>query len=225
TFGGTGQRRLHSLQRHARRPRVHGLVGGPKTAAQPRRLASRAGHRDPDRRSRHRPARAAGTGRRHRFGHYRFAPARRRPGHRPLPRSGNRIDSRACAIGRSIGRRSPAFCRRAGKHYWRRTMSQPRVVSAPRGARISARSWQTEAPMRMLMNNLDPQVAERPDDLVVYGGTGKAARSWQAYDAIVRTLTGLADDETLLVASGKPVGVFRTHVWAPRVLIANANLV
>src|SRR5699024_2752915 len=124
-----------------------------------------------------------------------------------------------------IGRRSPAFCRRAGKHYWRRTMSQPRVVSAPRGARISARSWQTEAPMRVLMNNLDPQVAERPDDLVVYGGTGKAARSWQAYDAIVRTLTGLADDETLLVASGKPVGVFRTHEWAPRVLIANANLV
>lgn len=104
-------------------------------------------------------------------------------------------------------------------------MNQARVVSARRGATISARSWQTEAPMRMLMNNLDPQVAERPDELVVYGGTGKAARSWEAYDAIVRSLSGLADDETLLVASGKPVGVFRTHEWAPRVLIANANLV
>jgi len=79
--------------------------------------------------------------------------------------------------------------------------------------------------MRMLMNNLDPEVAERPEDLVVYGGTGKAARSWEAYDAIVRTLRTLADDETLLVASGKPVGVFRTHEDAPRVLIANANLV
>lgn len=104
-------------------------------------------------------------------------------------------------------------------------MSQARVVRAPRGTSISARSWQCEAPMRMLMNNLDPQVAERPNDLVVYGGTGKAARSWEAFDAIVRTLSGLADDETLLVASGKPVGVFRTHEWAPRVLIANANLV
>src|SRR5690625_961905 len=104
-------------------------------------------------------------------------------------------------------------------------MNQARVVSARRGATISARSWQTEAPMRMLMNNLDPQVAERPDELVVYGGTGKAARSWEAYDAIVGSLLGLGDDETLLVASGKPVGVFRTHEWAPRVLIANANLV
>ena len=79
--------------------------------------------------------------------------------------------------------------------------------------------------MRMLMNNLDPEVAERPDDLVVYGGTGRAARSWDAFDAIVRTLTTLADDETMLVQSGKPVGVFRTHEWAPRVLIANSNLV
>lgn len=104
-------------------------------------------------------------------------------------------------------------------------MSTSRQISAPRGTSISARSWQTEAPLRMLMNNLDPQVAERPDDLVVYGGTGKAARNWQAYEAIVRTLTALDADETLLVASGKPVGVFRTHEWAPRVLIANANLV
>ncbi len=98
-------------------------------------------------------------------------------------------------------------------------------VRAPRGPELTARSWQTEAPMRMLMNNLDPEVAERPEDLVVYGGTGKAARSWEAYDAIVRTLETLADDETLLVQSGKPVGVMRTHEWAPRVLIANSNLV
>jgi urocanate hydratase len=98
-------------------------------------------------------------------------------------------------------------------------------VRAPHGTTLTARSWQTEAPLRMLMNNLDPDVAERPEDLVVYGGTGRAARSWEAYDALVRTLTTLEDDETLLVQSGKPVGVFRTHVWAPRVLIANANLV
>ena len=101
----------------------------------------------------------------------------------------------------------------------------PRPVRAARGNRLHAKSWQTEAPLRMLMNNLDPEVAERPDDLVVYGGTGKAARSWEAYDAIVRTLATLEDDETLLVQSGKPVGVFRTHEWAPRVLIANSNLV
>jgi urocanate hydratase len=100
-----------------------------------------------------------------------------------------------------------------------------RTVRAPRGSTLTARSWQTEGPLRMLMNNLDPDVAERPEDLVVYGGTGKAARNWEAYDAIVRTLTTLADDETLLVQSGKPVGVFRTHEWAPRVLIANSNLV
>ena len=100
-----------------------------------------------------------------------------------------------------------------------------RPVRAPRGTELSAKSWQTEAPLRMLMNNLDPEVAERPDDLVVYGGTGRAARSWEAYDAIVETLRDLEDDETLLVQSGKPVGVFRTNVWAPRVLLANSNLV
>ncbi|WP_270264079.1 urocanate hydratase [Kocuria marina] len=100
-----------------------------------------------------------------------------------------------------------------------------RPVRAPRGTEISAKSWQTEAPLRMLMNNLDPEVAERPDDLVVYGGTGRAARSWEAFDAIVETLRELEEDETLLVQSGKPVGVLRTHEWAPRVLIANSNLV
>jgi urocanate hydratase len=104
-------------------------------------------------------------------------------------------------------------------------MEGAREVRAPRGTTITARSWQTEAPLRMLMNNLDPEVAERPDDLVVYGGTGRAARSWGAYDAIVRTLTTLEDDETLLVQSGQPVGVMRTHPWAPRVIIANSNLV
>ncbi|GAB3589655.1 urocanate hydratase [Angustibacter peucedani] len=104
-------------------------------------------------------------------------------------------------------------------------MDGARPVRAPRGTTLTARSWQTEAPMRMLMNNLDPEVAERPDDLVVYGGTGRAARDWRSYDAIVRTLTTLADDETLLVQSGRPVGVMRTHEWAPRVLIANSNLV
>ncbi|NAZ15337.1 urocanate hydratase [Glutamicibacter soli] len=100
-----------------------------------------------------------------------------------------------------------------------------RVIRAPRGTTLTAKSWATEAPLRMLMNNLDPEVAERPEDLVVYGGTGRAARSWEAYDAIIKTLTDLEEDETLLVQSGKPVGVFKTNKWAPRVLIANSNLV
>ena len=100
-----------------------------------------------------------------------------------------------------------------------------RTVRAPRGSRISCRGWTQEAALRMLMNNLDPEVAEAPDELVVYGGTGRAARSWDAFNAIVKALRELADDETLLVQSGKPVGVFRTHPQAPRVLIANANLV
>src|SRR5690625_1315449 len=100
-----------------------------------------------------------------------------------------------------------------------------REVRAPRGTHLTARSWQTEAPLRMLQNNLDPEVAERPDDLVVYGGTGRAARSWAAFDAIVASLQDLESDETLLVQSGKPVGILRTHEWAPRVLIASSNLV
>ncbi|MDQ8161918.1 MAG: urocanate hydratase [Gemmatimonadota bacterium] len=101
----------------------------------------------------------------------------------------------------------------------------PRPVRAPRGVALQCRGWEQEAALRMLMNNLDPEVAERPDDLVVYGGTGRAARSWDAFDAIIRSLRTLADDETLLVQSGKPVAVFRTHEDAPRVLIANGNLV
>src|SRR5690348_5741417 len=99
------------------------------------------------------------------------------------------------------------------------------TVRAPRGTQLTARGWPQEAAMRMLMNNLDPEVGERPDDLVVYGGTGRAARDWASFDAIVRTLQTLDDDETMLVQSGRPVGVMRTHEWAPRVLLANSNLV
>jgi len=104
-------------------------------------------------------------------------------------------------------------------------MEGARPVRSPRGTALTARSWSTEAPLRMLMNNLDPENAERPDDLVVYGGTGRAARSWASFETMVRTLTTLREDETMLVQSGKPVGVFQTHEWAPRVLIANSNLV
>ena len=104
-------------------------------------------------------------------------------------------------------------------------MEGARPIHAPRGTTLTARSWATEAPLRMLMNNLDPEVAERPDDLVVYGGTGRAARDWRAFDAMMRTLTTLAHDETMLVQSGRPVGVMQTHEWAPRVILANSNLV
>ncbi len=104
-------------------------------------------------------------------------------------------------------------------------MDGARPVRSPRGTTLTARQWSTEAPLRMLMNNLDPEVAERPDDLVVYGGTGRAARDWRSFDAMVRTLTTLKPDETMLVQSGRPVGVMQTHEWAPRVLIANSNLV
>ena len=105
------------------------------------------------------------------------------------------------------------------------SLAPGRVLSAPRGTTISCRGWHQEAALRMLHNNLDPEVAERPEDLVVYGGSGKAARNWACFDKIVETLRRLGNDETLLVQSGKPVGVFRTHDEAPRVLIANSNLV
>ena len=107
----------------------------------------------------------------------------------------------------------------------RQVENQRRVIRAPRGPELSAKCWQTEAPLRMLMNNLDPDVAERPDDLVVYGGIGKAARNWECFDRIIETLKKLNEDETLLIQSGKPVGVVKTHSEAPRVLIANSNLV
>src|SRR5437899_7981254 len=104
-------------------------------------------------------------------------------------------------------------------------LDNSRVIRAAHGSQLTAKGWSTEAPLRMLMNNLDPEVAERPHELVVYGGIGKAARNWQAFDRIVAALRALAPDETLLIQSGKPVGVFRTHEHAPRVLIANSNLV
>ena len=105
------------------------------------------------------------------------------------------------------------------------TDKNARRIKAPTGTKLQAKSWLTEAPLRMLMNNLDPEVAERPDDLVVYGGIGKAARNWACFDAIIAKLRELENDETLLIQSGKPVGVFKTHEDAPRVLIANSNLV
>ena len=119
----------------------------------------------------------------------------------------------------------PWMGNRPGVRYVAFPMTHPREVRAPRGLTLSCRSWQQEAALRMLMNNLDPEVAERPQDLVVYGGIGKAARNWECFDAIVRALRELGDDETLLVQSGKPVGVFRTHRDAPRVLLSNSMLV
>lgn len=104
-------------------------------------------------------------------------------------------------------------------------MSKPRPVRAPRGTKLTCKSWLTEAPFRMIQNNLDPEVAERPDDLVVYGGSGQAARNWESFDAILETLKELEADETMVVQSGKPVAVFKTHSDAPRVIIANSNLV
>src|SRR6478752_417415 len=104
-------------------------------------------------------------------------------------------------------------------------IASARLVRAPRGSDLSCKGWPQEAALRMLMNNLDPEVAERPDDLVVYGGSGKAARNWAAFEAIVSSLRALGSDETLVVQSGKPVAVFRTHAWAPRVLIVNSLLV
>ena len=104
-----------------------------------------------------------------------------------------------------------------------KAVAGPRVVRAPRGKSLNCGSWLTEAPFRMLQNNLDPEVAEHPDKLVVYGGIGKAARNWEAFDTILAVLRHLKDDESLLVQSGKPVGVFRTHADAPRVLLANSN--
>src|ERR671936_164864 len=104
-------------------------------------------------------------------------------------------------------------------------MTGKRMIRAPRGTELTCKGWHQEAAMRMLMNNLDPNVAEDPDRLVVYGGTGRAARSWEAFDAIVKSLRELENDETLLVQSGKPVGIFRTHPDAPRVLLANSNIV
>ncbi len=106
-----------------------------------------------------------------------------------------------------------------------KTIATERIIKAPRGMNLNCKSWETEAPLRMLMNNLDPEVAKDPDNLIVYGGTGRAARNWECYDKIVETLKIMDNDETLLMQSGKPVAVFKTHPWAPRVLITNSLLV
>src|SRR5256886_11988387 len=144
---------------------------------------------------------------------------------RASPRPGMPISpspsSRPCALSSKpgLGLRVPEEDHMATR------LDNARTVRAPRGPKISARSWLTEAPMRMLMNNLDPEVAEKPQELVVYGGVGRAARDWASFDRIVRSLRDLEVNETLCVQSGKPVGVFRTHSDTPRVLIANSNLV
>src|SRR5437867_265578 len=152
----------------------------------------------------------------------------------PRGRAGDAIADCGLPIAESIGERRGVRTRPANPQstirtpqFFRgsRTMTGPRTVRAARGPERSCKGWIQEAALRMLMNNLDPEVAERPQDLVVYGGTGKAARDWPSFDAICRTLVTLGDDETLLVQSGRPVGVFTTHPEAPRVLIANANLV
>jgi urocanate hydratase len=179
------------------------------------------------------PARSCASRRRKRSPERRAMPlghSASRTGRDPLARPARRF--------RRLGRRTsgptrvrdrcepaaPGVARR--QNLWRLTMTTlARGIRAPRGTTLSAKSWQTEAPLRMLMNNLDPEVAERPDDLVVYGGKGKAARDWPSYEKIVEVLRRLENDQTLLVQSGKPVGVFPTHADAPRVLIANSNLV
>src|SRR4051794_850141 len=152
---------------------------------------------------------------------------RRRACGSPRARSGLRSRSsrrararrgRACRRGRSSAGGGRGI-------RWSARVSGPRPVRAPRGGELSCKGWPQEAALRMLMNNLDPEVAEAPDELVVYGGTGRAARNWEAFDALVRCLRELGNDESLLVQSGKPVGKFKTHDEAPRVLIANSNLV
>ena len=216
-----GVRRLDPLQRDAGGPRVDGLERRAQAPALRRRARPGRGCRGADRRPRTRPARAARAVARHRRGR-RAAPLVRRRGSRPRPPPVARDRDRRRA---GPVRRRPV--RRRVRHR-RAEMNavNPRLpIHAATGTSLTARSWQTEAPLRMLMNNLDPENAERPEDLVVYGGTGKAARDWASYDALVRTLRDLEDDETMLVQSGRPVGVMRTHEWAPRVLIANSNLV
>ena len=231
--GRPGLRRLDPVQRHAGGPRVDGLVGGAQAAPRRRRADPGAGDRAADRGPGAGPACPARRPRppRPRSSRRLRATGPRRPRRGPVPRPGDR--SRPWTTSGPATRCAPPR-RSPGRWSKRRTfrmierdltMEGARPVRAPRGTTLTARSWQTEAPLRMLMNNLDPDVAERPDDLVVYGGTGRAARSWNAFDAIVRTLTELREDETMLVQSGKPVGVMRTHEWAPRVLIANSNLV
>ena len=216
--GRSRERRLDPELGHAGGPCLHGVVRCTQAAAVGRRAdpgaRDRAAHGGP----RHRAARAAPASRGDRLRDCRSASHHVGPRSRPhavaRDRGGHRVRPyRRCSR------------RRRAVHQGELTMQGARPVRAARGLELTAKSWQTEAPMRMLMNNLDPENAERPDDLVVYGGTGRAARDWRSFDAIVRTLTTLERDETLLVQSGRPVGVMQTHEWAPRVLIANSNLV
>src|SRR3954454_7892227 len=148
----------------------------------------------------------------------------RRRGGKSARRRGSRPRS-ASASGLVIGWCSPRFPATSCSDRPMASATQTMPITAPRGTSLSCKGWPQEAALRMLMNNLDPEVAERPDELIVYGGSGKAARNWESFDAIVRALRALEHDETLLVQSGKPVGVFQTHPGAPRVLIANALLV
>src|SRR5260370_138879 len=203
--------RAERRHRQSAGTRWRGALGWqfPRPADRPR------ARRDRDRARHARRARRAAAGA-HRQPRSLLRPARvPRPGPRPRVRLHVAPDRRRRDTRRAVRRRRPG----SGG------VSAARVIRAARGATKSCRGWVQEAALRMLMNNLDPEVAERPQDLVVYGGTGKAARDWPAFDAICRTLLTLGDDETLLVQSGKPVGVFPTHPEAPRVLIANANLV
>ena len=148
-------------------------------------------------------------------------PRLQREDHRPPPRNSATPRRRRCAS--ASARRDPPASTAPERQCYEPPW--PRSIRAPRGTQLTCKGWQQEAALRMLMNNLDPDVAERPQDLVVYGGTGKAARSWEDYHVIVRELRRLENDQTLLVQSGRAVGVFRTHEEAPRVLIANSNLV
>src|SRR6185312_3438627 len=198
-------------RRGARPPHRRAGTRPPRRSPRPRRGCT--GALRPQRR---RAARFAGLRR------YRLSRTRR-DGRRVLARSRGPPHSRGQDRGGLSPRHRSADGRLRMESSSRRDNS--RSIRAPRGTALSCRSWQTEAALRMLMNNLDAEVAEKPQELVVYGGIGRAARDWRCYDAIVAALRRLGDEETLLVQSGKPVGIFRTHADAPRVLIANSNLV
>ena len=214
-----GERRLDPQLGDAGGPRLDGLGRRAQAAPQRRRARARDRDRAADRRARDRAARAAAARARHRRRDRRAARARARAGPRPLPGARDRGRRRTR---RTVAASAPRPNPPAGGSHDRQLHT---TVRAPRGTDLSCLGWPQEAAYRMLHNNLDPEVAERPEDLVVYGGTGKAARDWASFDAIARTLRTLKDDETLLVQSGRPVGVLRTHEWAPRVLLANSNLV
>src|SRR5678816_2845291 len=214
----SGERRFDPDRRRLGGPREHGADRRPPRARGGRERGARRRHGAPVRlpRARAAPAAARRLGLRAALRDDPAAGAGARGG--PAVRRGVRDDRALDPVARA-GAALRGGARRMT------TTAGARLVRAPRGTAMSCKGWAQEAALRMLMNNLDPDVAERPDDLVVYGGTGRAARSWEAFDRIVASLRSLANDETLLVQSGKPVGIFRTHPGAPRVLIANSNLV